>query len=1123
MELPPRPSELQDKEVAAWSEPVVIPTYPVAPPDRNPMFLERRVYQGSSGRVYPNPFTDRVASEIVDHSWQAIHLENEYIRLMILPEIGGRIHVGLDLTNGYDFFYRQSVIKPALVGLLGPWVSGGVEFNWPQHHRPSTFMPTDWTIEVLPDGGRTVWLSEHEPMNRMKGMHGVTVRPGSAAVEVRVRLTNRTPFVQTFLWWANVAVAVHDRYQTFFPPDVTHVADHAKRATSTFPVSRGVYYGVDYGARPAAEADLSWYRNIPVPTSYMAMGTRDDFFGGYDWAAEAGLVHVADHHISPGKKQWTWGNHEFGHAWDHQLSDDGRPYVELMAGVFTDNQPDFSFLHPYETRTFRQSWYPIQRIGPAARANIEAALNLRVIDGAAHVGVCVTTATPAARVVLERCRTDGTRAALSERTADLRPGKPYLDVVELPPGAVERELRLTVRSRNGREIIASAPASQPVQEAPDPAREPPLPEAVSTTEELYLTGLHLEQYRHATRAPEAYWREALRREPGDSRSNVALGRWHLRRGEFLAAERRARRAVESLTRRNPNPDDGEPSYVLGQTLEAQGRLVEAEAAYAKAAWNAPWRSAGQYALARLAGHRGDLRRALEQVDLALAAGGDHAAARALKAALLRITGRADEARELIDAALALDAFDAWALAERQLSGGSPVIDLPGDVQTRLDVALDYASAGLLDDAIAVLRSQIPADPAATPIQPMVYYALGWFEMQRGDAEAARHLCQMAGRMPADYCFPSRLEEIAILEAAQKADPADARAPYYLGNLLYDRRRYADAIRQWERARQLDPNFPTVHRNLGIAEYNVRRRPARARAAYVRALRAAPDDARVLYEFDQLRKRLNELPVERLSFLRRRRSIVDGRDDLTIEYVFLLNLAGRHDEALAILSGRRFHPWEGGEGLVSGQWVATNLALGRAALTMGKAEEARRRLEAALQYPKTLGEGKHLLASENEVHYALGLAWRSSGDVARAKVWFTRAAERQGDPRSPVAESTYWRAVAMQALGANNEARRLLHVLQRAARTRLDATVRIDYFATSLPTLLVFDDDLGLRNRVECRYLEGLAHLGLGRRSVARAAFDDVLALDAAHVGAARARNSLSDATELGTSRRRGAP
>ncbi len=124
-----------------------MPSYLPAAPDRNPMFLERRVYQGSSGRVYPLPFIDRIATEPVEHGWQAVHIENEFIRLMILPEIGGRIHVGFDKTNGYDFFYRQNVIKPALVGLAGPWISGGVEFNWPQHHRPATFMPVETAIE----------------------------------------------------------------------------------------------------------------------------------------------------------------------------------------------------------------------------------------------------------------------------------------------------------------------------------------------------------------------------------------------------------------------------------------------------------------------------------------------------------------------------------------------------------------------------------------------------------------------------------------------------------------------------------------------------------------------------------------------------------------------------------------------------------------------------------------------------------------------------------------------------------------------------------------------------------------------------------------------------------------
>src|SRR5438132_333486 len=136
------------------------------------MFLEKRVYQGSSGRVYPNAVTDRVSDEKVDRAWQAVHLENQYVRLMILPQIGGRIHIGQDVTNGYHFFYRQRVIKPALVGLLGPWISGGVEFNTPQHHRPSTYMPVDWTIVACADSAQTVWPSGPHLV------HGDGIAPG---------------------------------------------------------------------------------------------------------------------------------------------------------------------------------------------------------------------------------------------------------------------------------------------------------------------------------------------------------------------------------------------------------------------------------------------------------------------------------------------------------------------------------------------------------------------------------------------------------------------------------------------------------------------------------------------------------------------------------------------------------------------------------------------------------------------------------------------------------------------------------------------------------------------------------------------------------------------------------
>ena len=239
---------------------------------------------------------------MVDRAWKAVWLENDYLRVMVLPEIGGRIHVAQDKTNDYDFIYRQTVIKPALVGLAGPWVSGGVEFNWPQHHRPATFLPVEYFVEEHADGAQTVWLSDHDPLQRMKGMHGVCLHPDRSSLELKVRIYNRTPLVQTFLWWANAATRVHEGYQSFFPPDVDYVADHAGRAMSRYPLCEGSYYGIDYAARardgvPAGEHPPSSFRPIVAerarfatpPTIFPGMRTSPCPRRTCAWALRGGL------------------------------------------------------------------------------------------------------------------------------------------------------------------------------------------------------------------------------------------------------------------------------------------------------------------------------------------------------------------------------------------------------------------------------------------------------------------------------------------------------------------------------------------------------------------------------------------------------------------------------------------------------------------------------------------------------------------------------------------------------------------------------------------------------------------------------------------------------------------
>jgi tetratricopeptide (TPR) repeat protein len=1107
----------------AWVriEDVVIPTYLPLAPDKNPMFLEKRVYQGSSGKVYPLPFTDRISEQKTDYRWKVIWLENELLRIMILPEIGGRIHAIVDKTNGYEIIYNQPVIKPALVGLAGPWISGGIEFNWPQHHRPATFMPVDFQIEESVDGSKTVWCSDHDPMVRMKGMHGICLHPGKAFVELKVRAYNRTPFAQTFLWWANAAMRVHEAYQSFFPPDVSHIADHARRAISEYPLCKGIYYGVNYGKRECNGVlqneippkfvpphcggiaptyyepnDLSFYANIPTPCSYMCMGSQEDFFGGYDYIAESGIIHIANHHISPGKKQWTWGNHSFGYAWDRHLTDrdkngEYRPYIELMAGVYTDNQPDFSFLHPGETKCWRQFWYPIQKIGPAVCANVHAAVSLKVMSCSVRLGVCVTERFPDARIKLVV-----KNKSLVNFTSTLEPGKPFIKEIDLQKRVRATDLRLHITGNSGAEIIFYKPKRHKTQEIPHPASEPPPPKQIASTDELFITGLHLEQYRHATRCPTEYWREALRRDPFDARCNNMIGRWHLHRGEFSQAEESFRRAIERLTRRNANPHDGEPYYNLGITRRFLGKETEAYAAFYKATWNQAWAAQGFHVLAEIDCRHHDWRTALEHVDHSLRYNTENLRALDLKALVLHRLNRPEDARKLLLETLALDPLDWWA---RAILGE----DISCDAQTCLDLAHDFAAAGFYLEAIELLN-KAPAPRRGLLDQswgasPMVYYTLGWLHQKVGCTATGLDFYRRAASESPDYCFPSRLQEIEILESAIRAFPRDALAPYYLGNLFYDRRRHKEAIQLWEQSAKTNPNFSIAWRNHGIGYFNVAKKPAKARTAYDKAFQANPADARLLYERDQLWKRLGESPQKRLSELEKHPQLVRQRDDLNVELCALYNQTGQHAKALEIISSRKFQPWEGGEGQVINQHVRTHLAIGQEALANGDFSAARAHFERAFESPENLGEAKHLLANQSDVYYWHGVVLDLLGEKNAAKEqWSTAAAFKVDFQEMSVrtySEMTYYSALALECLGQRTKARRLFHDLLAYARNLQRAKPKLDYFATSLPALLLFDDDLQFRQETTALFFQAQAQLGLGCKEKAKTLLAKVLRRD----------------------------
>lgn len=1084
---------MKNTSVQVFENKVVYPTYNVGEADKNPMFFEKRVYQASSGKVYPLPFTDSVSKTKQDKEYIGLHLENEFLDVLVLPELGGRIQRALDKTNDYDFIYHNEVVKPALVGLAGPWISGGIEFNWPQHHRPTTFMAVDYSVEEHDDGAKTIWIGEIEPMGRTKVLTGITLRPGYSYIEISSKYFNRTPFMYNFLWWANPAVAVNDDYQSFFPQDVEWVADHGKRDVSTFPHAQGTYYDIDYGQRTDGSNDISCFRNIPVPTSYMALGSKYDFFGGYDHGRKAGLLHFASHHVSPGKKQWTWGDEKFGQAWDRNLTDDNGPYIELMAGVFTDNQPDFTWIAPFETKVFKQYFFPFKEIGLPKNANPEGAINLEISDDKASVSVYATHACKAAKITLSLAG-----KLLAEDEQDLDPNQVFSAEVTLPKACKAHELTLRFADSAGKTLVSYTPAK--VKESSDlkPVTAAEKPQDIASNEVLFLNGLHLEQYRHATRQPEPYYQEALSRDPGDSRCNNAMGSLLMRCGQLAESLPYFDKAIARITLRNPNPYDGEAYYNRGICLKLLQRDEEAYDNLHKALWNVAWAGPANYALAELACKKLDFSDALEKLDEALRHNAFNTRATALKITVLRKLNQHDAACALAEQARKDDPlchlayFEQVCLTDSADSTDSDDLAKHKDAfikitrqsyATLLELAAHYAAAGFYQEAIELCTYSSEG-------YPMLSYVTGLYQRRSGVEPVA---FAKAATLNSDYCFPSSLEEMAALQAAIAVNPADGMAHYYLGNLFYDKRQHSQAIYHWEQASKFASNFATAFRNLGLAYFNNLNDGEKALAAYAKAFELNPADGRVLFEFDQLRKKLNHPISKRLSFIEQHQELIAQRDDLTVEWMTLKNLVGDHSKVLALLEHRWFTPWEGGEGKVVMQYETAHLALGQKGLKAGDHQAALAHFKACKVYPDNLGEGKMITTPENNIDYFIGLAEEAIGNKAAAEHAFNLAATKQLNST----DMLYFEALACRKLGRESDEQQAIARIKQVFSDAVTRVPEIDYFAISLPDFLVFDNDLVLSNQIDSLCFSALAKALTGDIEQAASLLNDILALDPA--------------------------
>jgi tetratricopeptide (TPR) repeat protein len=1046
--------------VRAWEGTLDLPTYEEGLPDVNPPFdlFETRRYN------YPYTLRENLTDRRATARWRTLNLENEYLQVTVLPDLGGHLYRCLDKSNGAEMFYANTAIKKARVAYRGAWTALGIEFNFPVSHNWVTVSPVDHAIVSNPDGSASIWVGNVDRVYGMQWRVTLTLHPGSALLEQDVALYNRSDTRHRFYWWNNAGVRVWDDSLIQYPMRFT--ASHGFRDVDTWPVS-------------SAGVDLSIVGNHTFgPVSQFSHGSREAFMGVYHPRTKAGVVHYSSPLDAPTRKIWSWGSDPDGLDWRKALSDDESAYVEVQAGLFR-NQETYAFLEPQESIRFVEYWMPVREIGGITRANPEAVLHLARSAARADavdlaVGLNVNRSLGGGSLEVK----DGERVVRTEAVS-LTPAQALQRTFRGLPAAARYTVEL--RDGSGRTLLAHTedqfdmlPASE-IKLGPQPAHAFPPPDRRSDGDLLEI-GTDQELNGKRLLAWDTY-QAGLQRFPESFSLLEAAGRL------AVDVKRYAEAAVLLDQARARATSDPEVRYYLGLARAQLGEDARARTEWEAAQTLPPFRSAALLKLAQLDARGGDLTRALAQVREALQSSPDAERAGGLEVALLRRLGRLDEARARLAHWRALDPTSSMLRYEAgRLGTPDPSLfaHLGADPERVLDLAVEYMALGSCADALDLLDRTYPApaglqaEPGAVPPQenPEVVYYRGYCRERvtpgsgRADFEAASHLSTR-------YVFPNRPESFAVLRRALDANPRDATAHFLLGSLFLSSGRSDEAIGEWQEARRLDPHLPVLHRNLGRALLQAKGDVAAALAVFLEGMDSDPANVDLYQGADQALSLLGRPAQERIAALSRFPDRAGMPPELVQKLALALAEVGRADEAEGLLSGRFFPREEWGTN-VRQVFVEIRLQKALALARAGRGAEALalvdglRREVPGLTFTR---DGLAAFVDTPRVQYVAGEVATLAGDAAAARAHWTKAA--QG--RDSFFRGLPYAYLASLRLGNANEKEERARLEQGLAESE-----RFLEGGTSFPGVVA--------------YAQGLLLRTLGREEEARAHFRRALVL-----------------------------
>jgi tetratricopeptide (TPR) repeat protein len=854
----------------------------------------------------------------------------------------------------------------------------------------------------------------------------------------------------------------HKNYWTSYP------IGPRKEETELLPSQRSKYADDISGTM-----DLSWWRNFTIESrSIFGMDPDNAWLAGYDHKKQCGTAHVSNRHITVGKKFFLWGNFPEAHVWDTVLTDNDGPYLELMVGCWSDNQPDYSWIAPYETRKVEQFWFPVKGIGGIKNVTIDGAVNVdRLADDKMLVGFHSTRVLKDCTITLFKDR----EAVFTEKGVAIDPNRPWCKTIAAEKGVADQRYTAAIADASGKVFLSYTPVPpQGDVELPPKVDNPKPPQEYTSAELAYEIGLRLDQFHNGLIDPEPYYKRALEIDPDYSKANLAMGVRLAKNGSYAEAKPYLEKAVARATQNFTRALDAAPEYYLALVERQMGNLKRAEDLFWRCTWRLTHKKESFVEIARIAALRGDWAEALARIEDALALGQDEAKLWTMKGIFLRKLSNSNSELQLaLQRAVKCDPLEYWAVVEKD--GFAAAEKNRGlKAQQLLECVSDYWGIGCYDEVIALCDAALAKaavekpykTEGALPLKETIAACdsfknalFGYFKgaaLEKLEVESAKckEVYAAAAAMSTDYCFPNRLEEEEVLMMAAKVAPELANTWYYLGCCEWNHDRKDAGLADWKRcvslcesANPVNPvnpvqkqsSYPLALRCIGFAlshpgtYFTNTGVPSgiaskEAYGYYLKSLEAEPH-FRTLDEAGKLAEKLKLPAAERLALMEKYKDTVYKYDPCVLRLAYTLNAVGRYAEAHEILTTRRFHVWEGAEGLLD-PFVASCLGLGQDMMAKKDYKTALKYFEESTTYPANLQAGRPGDAgTEPKSRYFMAQCRKALGDEAGYKTELENSLKGW----IKAGEMDYWRVKALRELGRDAECAPLIAELRQAIK------------------------------------------------------------------------------------------